>query len=48
MPYVKGENYLTNVDGFIISDNITATAENIDGEYMYSDHNPVKIEFTLE
>lgn len=37
------------VDGFIISDNIkVVTYENQANEFMYSDHNPVKMEFVLE
>lgn len=48
IPYEKGINYEVVVDGFIISDNIEATAYNIDTEYMYSDHNPVLMKFTLQ
>ena len=47
IPYTKNGNYTTNVDGFLVSDNITATAENIDTDYMFSDHQPVKVTFTL-
>lgn len=47
-PYEKGVSYTTIVDGFIISDNITAGAENIDTDFQFSDHNPVKLTFTLE
>ena len=47
IPYTKGINYTSVLDGFIISDNITATAENIDADFMYSDHNPVKLKFKL-
>jgi hypothetical protein len=35
------------VDGFIVSDNVTATAENINAGFAYSDNNPVKLTFTL-
>lgn len=47
IPYEKGVNYTTNVDGFIISDNVTATATNIDKQFKYSDHNPVLLKFKL-
>ncbi|MEG1012033.1 MAG: endonuclease/exonuclease/phosphatase family protein [Ruthenibacterium sp.] len=47
IPYTKGVNYTSVLDGFVVSDNITATAENIDLDFLYSDHNPVKISFTL-
>lgn len=45
IPYAKGVNYVTVVDGFLVSDNIRAKAENIDTDFAYSDHNPVKLEF---
>ena len=48
IPYTKGVNYTSVIDGFIISDNIIATAENIDADFMYSDHNPVKLTFKLK
>lgn len=48
IPYEKGVTYTVIVDGFIISDNIKASARNIDGEFRYSDHNPVVMEFTLK
>lgn len=48
LPYQKGVNYTVILDGFIISDNIEATAENIDTDFTYSDHNPVKMTFTLK
>ncbi|MDL2324235.1 endonuclease/exonuclease/phosphatase family protein [Ruminococcaceae bacterium OttesenSCG-928-A16] len=47
LPYVKGVNYEVVVDGFIVSDNITATASNIDTSYEFSDHNPVLLQFSL-
>ena len=48
-PYVKGENFVTVLDGFILSDNVTCTAvENIDAGFRYSDHNPVLLTFQLE
>lgn len=48
IPYEKGVNYTATVDGFIVSSNVKATAENIDNEFKYSDHNPVKLTFTLK
>ena len=47
LPYVKGVNYTVVLDGFIVSDNITATAKNVDTDFRYSDHNPVLLTFTL-
>lgn len=48
IPYEKDVTYTTTVDGFIVSDNVTATAENVDTGFATSDHNPVKLTFTLE
>ena len=48
MPYIKNVNYTAIVDGFIVSNNIDAHAKNIDTDFMYSDHNPVKMTFTLK
>lgn len=45
--YTKGVNYTTVVDGFLVSDNVKATVENIDTGFAYSDHNPVKLTFEL-
>lgn len=47
LPYVKGVNYSVVVDGFIVSDNVTARAENLDADFRYSDHNPVRLTFSL-
>ena len=48
MPYKKGVSYSVVIDGFIISDNIELVmVENIDVDFMYSDHNPVKLQFKL-
>ena len=47
MPYEKGVNYSVVIDGFIVSDNVTASALNIDTDFEYSDHNPVLVTFTL-
>ena len=48
IPYEKGVDYTTTVDGFIVSSNVKATAQNIDNAFKYSDHNPVKLSFTLK
>jgi endonuclease/exonuclease/phosphatase family metal-dependent hydrolase len=48
MPYEKGVTYTTVIDGFIVSDNIQVEEEGtVDTDYAYSDHNPVKIKFSL-
>jgi len=47
MPYVKGVNYSVVIDGFIVSDNVTASTVNVDTDFDYSDHNPVLLTFTL-
>lgn len=46
-PYIKGENYEAVIDGFIVSRNIEASATNIQENFAYSDHNPVKLTFKL-
>ena len=49
IPYEKGVNYSTVVDGFIVSDNVTVVEEStLDTQYAYSDHNPVVIKFRLD
>lgn len=48
LPYVKGVNYSVVIDGFIVSDNVAASAANVDTDFLYSDHNPVKLTFTLQ
>lgn len=48
IPYEKDYTYTVTVDGFIVSDNVKARAQNIDTGFAYSDHNPVKLSFTLE
>lgn len=47
IPYTPGVNYTTVVDGFLVSDNVTARAENIDSQFAFSDHNPVLLTFSL-
>lgn len=48
MPYEEGVTYTVIVDGFLVSDNVSAEAENLDEEFLYSDHNPVVMEFVLK
>ena len=48
VPYEKGYTYTVTVDGFVVSDNVKATAQNIDTGFAYSDHNPVLLTFELE
>lgn len=49
MPYEKGVNFETVVDGFIYSDNVEVVSEEtIDTGYAFSDHNPVKMIFRLK
>jgi endonuclease/exonuclease/phosphatase family metal-dependent hydrolase len=48
IPYEKDVNYTCVIDGFIVSDNVTVTAvETQDLQFAYSDHNPVKLTFSL-
>lgn len=47
MPWQPGVNFAAVVDGFILSDNIKASAENIQTDFEWSDHNPVRLTFTL-
>ena len=47
-PYEEGKNYSTVLDGFIVSDNVLATATVYDTGFLYSDHNPVILNFTLK
>ncbi|MDR1042389.1 MAG: endonuclease, partial [Clostridiales Family XIII bacterium] len=47
IPWTPGVSYETIVDGWIVSDNVDATADNIDTDYIASDHNPVLLTFTL-
>lgn len=48
MKYDPKVNYMTVCDGFIVSKNIKASAKNLDTDFRYSDHNPVRLEFELE
>lgn len=47
-PYYDGQ-YVVTVDGFLVTDNVTVeSADVIDYGFAYSDHNPVKMIFTLD
>ncbi len=48
VPYEKG-NFTIVVDGFLVSDNVEIVyLENIQTDFMYSDHNPVILKFSLK
>ena len=47
-PYVKGDNFRTIIDGFLVSPNIKVDKIQVfDLEFQNSDHNPVLMEVTL-
>ena len=48
LPYTPGVNYTAVLDGFLVSDRVTAEALHIDAGFQASDHNPVLLRFTLE
>lgn len=46
--YKKGETFVLTVDGFIVSDNVdVVSCKVLDEGFLYSDHNPVKLTFSL-
>ena len=49
MAYQKDVNYTVVIDGFIVSDNIQVIEANVVSQgndlFLYSDHNPVTMEF---
>ncbi|MCP4138522.1 MAG: hypothetical protein GY754_46620 [bacterium] len=48
-PYVKGENFRTIIDGFLISPNVELkNVHAVDLEFVNSDHNPVIATFVLK
>ena len=48
-PYVPGATFVSTLDGFIVSDNVTVNScRVIDTGFKCSDHNPVAMEFVLE
>ncbi|MDR1496366.1 MAG: endonuclease [Clostridiales Family XIII bacterium] len=48
IPWTPGVSYETILDGWIVSDDVTASAENIETDYQASDHNPVQLTFVLQ
>ena len=47
IPYKEG-NFTIIVDGFLVTDNVeTVIVENVKTDFVYSDHNPVVMEFKL-
>ena len=48
-PYKKGRTFVTMIDGYILSKNITATDIHVHNtQFKYSDHNPVVLDFKLK
>ena len=48
-PYDPATTYTVTLDGFIVSDNITVNSyTTVDTGFIYSDHDPVVMDFTLE
>ncbi|WP_283591960.1 endonuclease/exonuclease/phosphatase family protein [Clostridium butanoliproducens] len=48
-PYKKGENFRTIIDGFLASDNVEViSTKTKDLDFIYSDHNPVILNFKLK
>jgi len=46
-PYIKGENYTTIIDGFLVSPNVeVVSVEGIDTNFEFTDHQPVLAQFT--
>ena len=47
--YEKGTTFEVTVDGFIVSDNVIVGAcKTLDEDFKYSDHNPVRLTFSLK
>lgn len=43
-PYVAGENYVTTIDGFIVSPNVAVeSVAGVDFQFAHTDHQPVRI-----
>lgn len=47
MPFTPGRSYQVSVDGFVVSDNVEASATILDTGFGMSDHNPVLLSFRL-
>jgi endonuclease/exonuclease/phosphatase family metal-dependent hydrolase len=48
IPFDPKVNYQTVCDGFLVSANVEPHAHNIDTQFKYSDHNPVRLDFVLK
>ena len=47
--YVAGESFVSIVDGFLVSDNVTVNeVDVVDKGFANSDHNPITMRFTLQ
>ena len=46
LPYSE-DSFVLTVDGFLVSDNVVARSRVLDIGFVYSDHNPVELEFML-
>ena len=47
-PYKKGHTFISLIDGFLLSDNISVQELFVvDKSFQYSDHNPVRLQFQL-
>lgn len=45
----NGKNFVTVIDGFIVSDNVEViSADVIDNDFKFSDHNPIYMDFILK
>ena len=48
-PYIKGQNFETVIDGFLVSPNVeTVDVKSLDYGFKFTDHNPVKATFRLK
>ena len=48
VPYEEG-NFTIIVDGFLVTSNVTCVSvENVNKKFVYSDHNPVRMQFILK
>ncbi len=48
-PYQEETTYTVTLDGFIVSDNVEVRSyRHVDTGYLYSDHDPVLMEFVLK
>ena len=45
---MPGESFVLTVDGFLVSENVEASAAVVDTGFAWSDHDPVLLIFRLE